>query len=116
VVLLRIPLCRAPAGLQLSASLANYAAPLGHFSAGVILFFAHFHLLPESYLMGRWMEARGGVLSHFHLRQVYAHGVWWYFPAAILIKTTLGMLALVAVAGWAIAAGGCARDASWRSF
>ena len=40
-----------PAGLQLSASLANYAAPLGHFSAGVILFFAHFHLLPESYLI-----------------------------------------------------------------
>jgi len=33
------------------------------------------------------------------------NGVWWYFPTAILIKTTLGMLALVVVAGWAIASG-----------
>jgi tetratricopeptide (TPR) repeat protein len=41
----------------------------------------------------------------FIFGKVYAHGVWWYFPAAILIKTTLGMLALVVVAGWAIASG-----------
>ena len=32
----------------------------------------------------------------------YPHGVWWYFPAAISIKTTLGMLALVLLAGFAI--------------
>lgn len=95
-----------PAGLQLSASLANYAAPLGHFSAGVILFFAHFHLLPESYLMGLVDVKRvAEFYPTFIFGKVYAHGVWWYFPAAILIKTTLGMLALVAVAGWAIASG-----------
>jgi hypothetical protein len=95
-----------PAGLQLSASLANYAAPLGHFSAGVILFFAHFHLLPESYLMGLVDVKRvAEFYPTFIFGKVYAHGVWWYFPAAILIKTTLRMLALVAVAGWAIASG-----------
>jgi hypothetical protein len=32
----------------------------------------------------------------------YAHGQWWYFPAVILIKTTLGFLALVALAFFAM--------------
>jgi tetratricopeptide (TPR) repeat protein len=41
----------------------------------------------------------------FIFGKVYAHGVWWYFPAAILIKTTLGLLALVALAGWAMVSG-----------
>jgi tetratricopeptide (TPR) repeat protein len=41
----------------------------------------------------------------FIFGKVYAHGVWWYFPAVILIKTTLGMLALVALATWAVLTG-----------
>jgi 4-amino-4-deoxy-L-arabinose transferase-like glycosyltransferase len=95
-----------PAGLQLSTSLADYAAPLGHFSAGVIMFVARFHLLPESYLMGLVDVKRvAEFYPTFIFGKVYAHGVWWYFPAAILIKTTLGLLALVTIAGWAIATG-----------
>jgi hypothetical protein len=95
-----------PAGLQLSTSLADYAAPLGHFSAGVIMFFARFHLLPESYLMGLVDVKRvSKFYPTFIFGKVHAHGVWWYFPAAILIKTTLGLLALVALAAWAIASG-----------
>jgi len=95
-----------PAGLQLSTSLADYAAPLGHFNAGVIMFFARFHLLPESYLMGLVDVKRvAEFYPTFIFGKVYAHGVWWYFPAAILIKTTLGLLAMVVVAGWAIASG-----------
>jgi len=95
-----------PEGLKLSTSLAEYAAPLGHFSAGVILFFARFHLLPESYLMGLVDVKRvAEFYPTFIFGKVYAHGVWWYFPAAILIKTTLGMLALVPAAVWAIAIG-----------
>ena len=41
-----------PAGLTLSTSLANYAAPLSHFDSTVVMAVAHIHLLPESYLMG----------------------------------------------------------------
>jgi tetratricopeptide (TPR) repeat protein len=95
-----------PEGLKLSTSLADYAAPLGHFSAGVMLFFARYHLLPESYLMGLVDVKRvAEFYPTFIFGKVYAHGVWWYFPAAILIKTTQGMLALVGLAAWAIASG-----------
>src|SRR5665213_2244350 len=41
-----------PDGLALSTSLADYAAPLSPISRGGVMFFAHLHLLPESYLMG----------------------------------------------------------------
>jgi hypothetical protein len=41
-----------PAGLSLSTSLENYAAPLSHFNASAVLAIARLHLLPESYLMG----------------------------------------------------------------
>jgi 4-amino-4-deoxy-L-arabinose transferase-like glycosyltransferase len=95
-----------PAGLQLSTSLADYAAPLGPFKSTVILLFARFHILPESYLMGLVDVKRvAEFYPTFIFGKVYAHGVWWYFPAAILIKTTLGMLALVAMAAWAMLIG-----------
>jgi hypothetical protein len=41
---------------------------------------------------------------------VYAHGVWFYFPAAFVIKSTLPVLALLAVTLWAIAAGRFRRE------
>jgi 4-amino-4-deoxy-L-arabinose transferase-like glycosyltransferase len=95
-----------PAGLALSISLKDYAAPLSHFNSTVILFFARFHLLPESYLVGLVDVKRvAEFYPTFIFGKVYAHGVWWYFPAAILIKTTLGMLALVALAAWAVLTG-----------
>jgi 4-amino-4-deoxy-L-arabinose transferase-like glycosyltransferase len=95
-----------PAGLALSTSLADYAAPLSHFNSTVILFFARFHLLPESYLMGLVDVKRvAEFYPTFIFGKVHAHGVWWYFPAVILIKTTLGMLALVALATWAVLTG-----------
>jgi 4-amino-4-deoxy-L-arabinose transferase-like glycosyltransferase len=95
-----------PAGLALSNSLKDYAAPLSHFNSTVILFFARFHLLPESYLMGLVDVKQVAVFyPTFIFGKVYAHGVWWYFPAVILIKTTLGMLALVALATWAVLTG-----------
>jgi tetratricopeptide (TPR) repeat protein len=33
----------------------------------------------------------------------YSHGVWWYFPAVIAIKTTLGLLGLLALTLFAVA-------------
>ncbi len=95
-----------PAGLTLSTSLVEYAAPLSNFNRGVVLFFARFHLLPESYLMGLVDVKRVAQGSAtFILGKVYAHGVCWYFPMAILIKTTIGLMLLVALSGLAIALG-----------
>ena len=95
-----------PAGLALSTSLADYAPPLGHFNAAVVMAFARLHLLPESYLMGLVdVKRMAEFYPTFIFGKVYAHGVWWYFPVAILIKTTLGLLALVVIALWAMASG-----------
>jgi 4-amino-4-deoxy-L-arabinose transferase-like glycosyltransferase len=93
-----------PAGLTLSTSLADYATPLSSLSRGAVMTMAHWHLLPESYLMGLVdvkLVAQGS--PTYILGTVYAHGVWWYFPMAILIKTTIGLMLLVALAGLATA-------------
>ncbi len=95
-----------PPGLELHPSLAAYTAGLSHFDRSVILAFAHWHLLPESELMGLAdvkIMAQG--YPTFILGHVYAHGVWWYFPVAVLIKTTLGLLALLALSAFAIVTG-----------
>ena len=95
-----------PAGLQLSTSLAEYAAPLSHFNASAILTIARLHLLPESYLMGLVdVKRMAEFYPTFIFGTVYPHGQWWYFPILILIKTTLGLLALVALAFFAILTG-----------
>ena len=95
-----------PAGLHLSTSLAQYAAPLGHFQSSVVLGIARLHLLPESYLMGLVdVKLMSLFYPMFLLGKVYAHGRLDYFPLVILIKTTLGMLALLALAAFASAKG-----------
>ncbi len=95
-----------PAGLSLSTSLAGYAAPLSHFNSSAVLFIAHLHLLPESYLMGLVdVKRMAEFYPTFVLGKVYAHGVWWYFPLVILIKSTLGLLGLTLVAVLAVLTG-----------
>jgi hypothetical protein len=95
-----------PSGLHLSTSLAQYAAPLGRFQSGVVLGIARLHLLPESYLMGLVdVKLMSLFYPTFLLGKVYAHGQLSYFPLVILIKTTLGMLALTALAVFAAATG-----------
>jgi len=95
-----------PAGLALSTSLADYVRPLSAFDAGAVMWMAHLHLLPESYLMGLVdVKRMADFYPTFALGHVYAHAVWWYFPLVILVKTTLGLLALVTLAGFAIVTG-----------
>ena len=92
-----------PPGLSLSTSLADYATPLSRFQAGVVLGVAHLHLLPESYLMGLVdVKRMAAFYPTFLLGKVYAHGQWYYFPLVILIKTTLGLLALLILAVYAM--------------
>jgi hypothetical protein len=95
-----------PAGLQLQPTLAGYSEQLTGFEKGSMWWMAHLHLLPESYLFGMVdvrLFAKG--FSTFVLGQWHPHGVWWYFPAVLTIKTTLGLLALLALTGFAIVTG-----------
>jgi hypothetical protein len=95
-----------PEGLKLSTSLADYTAPLSHFNAAAVLAIAHLHLLPESYLMGLVdVKREAQFYPTFFLGKVYAHGQLLYFPTVILIKSTLGLLGLIALTGFAIFTG-----------
>ena len=82
-------------------TLAQASSQLPPFEAGVIHFFASFHLLPESYIFGLVDQhgvSKGGPM--FFLGKIYAHGVWFYFPMALVIKCTLGEMFLLAIAVW----------------
>jgi dolichyl-phosphate-mannose-protein mannosyltransferase len=95
-----------PAGLQLIPSLADYSESLTGFQKGSMWWMAHLHLLPESYLFGMVdVRLSAESFSTFVLGQWYPHGVWWYFPAVLLIKTTLGLLAMLALTAFAIVTG-----------
>ena len=95
-----------PSGLHLSTSLQNYAAPLHDLSRSGVLAIARLHLLPESYLMGLVdVKRMAEFYPTFILGKVYPHGQWWYFPFVILVKTTIGLLALVTIAAFAIISG-----------
>lgn len=94
-----------PAGLP-HPSVAEYVQPLGPLSAGPVLFFSKYHLLPESYLIGLAdVKRMAEFYSTFIFDKVHAHAVWWYFPVALTIKTTLGFLGLIALGFVAIATG-----------
>ena len=65
---------------------------------------ARLHLLPESYIYGL---ADVRIMSDFYASYLfgkdYPKGVWYYFPAAFAIKSSLTFLILLSIALWAIA-------------
>ena len=62
------------------------------------------HLLPESYLYGLVdVKLTANYYTSYVLGKVYAHGVWFYFPVAFLIKSTVGVLALFLLSLFVIA-------------
>lgn len=94
-----------PNGLKFP-TVAEYAMPLSHFNATVMDGIAGIHLLPQSYLIGLIdVKLVAQFYPTFVLGHQLAHGVWWYFPLVIAIKTTLGMLALVVLTLVAIGTG-----------
>jgi Dolichyl-phosphate-mannose-protein mannosyltransferase len=101
-----------PLGLNLDPSLADYVHPLKAVEAKGIMLMARLHLLPESYLYGLAdVRAMANGMPSYIFGKVYEHGVWFYFPAVLVIKSTLGFLALVLLAFAAIVAG---RFRRWR--
>jgi len=92
-----------PAGLVMNPTLSEYAAPLKGVNSWVIGHLANWRLLPESYLMGITdIHYAAQQYAIFLLGHDYPHGVWWYFPVALSIKTTLGLIGLVVLAGIAL--------------
>jgi 4-amino-4-deoxy-L-arabinose transferase-like glycosyltransferase len=94
------------AGVQLIPTLAQYSGSLKPFEKGVIWWIAKLHLLPESYLMGL-VDIRifAKNFNSFLLGRWYPHGLPWYFPIVITIKSTLGMLVALALTTFAFIKG-----------
>ena len=93
-----------PNGLAMGTTIAKYVEPLGPRTAAIVNGMARLHLLPESYLIGM-VDVKLVSIGYpaFLFNTNYSHGVWWYFPSVIAIKTTLGLLALLALTLFAIA-------------
>jgi tetratricopeptide (TPR) repeat protein len=68
-------------------------------AAMAIALAADAHFLPEAYLQGLAFFLATGVRPTYLLGTRYLHGVWFYFPVAFVIKSTLSFLLLVALAG-----------------
>ena len=85
-----------PNGLQMNPPLVEYVKGLKPYEAWPISFMSRWHILPESYLYGLAdVKLTANYYTSYLLGKVYAHGVWFYFPAAFLIKSTIGVLALL---------------------
>jgi hypothetical protein len=94
-----------PAGMKMP-SLAGQVATLSPPMRGIISFFADHHLLPESYLYGLVDVQRVGIFMPTYIfGKVYEHGQWFYFPALLSLKWSVGMLGLLALAIYAFATG-----------
>ncbi len=87
-----------PAGLMIVPPLTPFAMLLPPSIHGPVLFFARWHLLPEAYLYG-WTKLPIDQSGHpaFLFGRVYPTGVWYYFPAALVIKSSLTLLLLLAM-------------------
>ncbi|MGB9147817.1 MAG: glycosyltransferase family 39 protein [Acidobacteriaceae bacterium] len=89
-----------PDGQQIVPATATYLKDLHQpLEAGTIAFAERHHLLPEAYLYGLTdvlvLTRQGRVMYLFG--RMYPEGRWFYFPAAFLIKSTIGFLLLLAL-------------------
>ena len=93
-----------PNGLQLNPPLVDYVQGLKPAEAWPISVMSRLHILPESYLYGLAdVKLTANYYTSYVLGKVYAHGVWFYFPIAFLIKSTVGVLVLFALSLFVIA-------------
>ena len=87
-----------PNGLELSPPLMEYVKGLEPHETWTISTLARWHVLPESYLYGLAdVRLTANYYTSYVLGKIYAHGVWFYFPIAFLIKSTIGFLALLLI-------------------
>lgn len=91
-----------PAGLELQPSLIQSAKTIGSSPSAAILGLAHWHLIPEAYLAGI-VDVDSIKLQSFVFGKYYPHAQWFYFPAVFIIKSTLALLFLCALAPFSAA-------------
>jgi hypothetical protein len=87
-------------------SLSDYMSSLHGVEPRLYEFLARWHILPESYLYGmvdiRVQSVAGHSFPTYIFGRVHAHGVPYYFPAAFVIKSTLGFMLLLVLAFYSI--------------
>ncbi|WP_433967176.1 glycosyltransferase family 39 protein [Tunturiibacter gelidiferens] len=100
-------------GLQLNPAMTVQLQRVpGTLFAEVLGVFAKWHLLPESYLYGfAHVLFQSKAFHSYLLGTIYPHPVWFYFPIAMLIKSTLTFLILLGITVWA---GLTCRITRWR--
>ena len=101
-----------PAGQQLNPPLESTLENLRPAEAKMITLMARWKVLPESWLYGLAdVRSVANTWPSYMFGKVYAHGVWFYFPVAFVIKATLTTLILLLLIIYAIASG---RLRGWR--
>jgi hypothetical protein len=91
-------------GVDAQVQVADYAVRLSSpLQKQLITEFAHWRLLPESYLYGLADVGITAGFSHTYLfGKVYPHGQWFYFPAAFIIKSTITLIMFLLLLPFAI--------------
>ena len=93
-----------PAGMQINPPLERTLANLSPVEGKAIATMARWKLLPESWLYGLAdVRSVANVWPSFVFGKIYAHGVWFYFPVAFVIKATLTTLIFLPLIVYAIA-------------
>ena len=101
-----------PAGMQINPPLESTLGNLSPVEGKFISLMAHWKLLPESWLFGLAdVRSVANVWPSYMFEKVYAHGVWFYFPVAFVIKATLTTLIFLPLIVYAIAT---RRLRGWR--
>jgi len=93
-----------PAGMQINPPLELTLGNLSPVEGKAIATMARWKLLPESWLYGLAdVRSVANVWPSFMFGKIYAHGVWFYFPVAFVIKATLTTLIFLSLIVYAIA-------------
>ena len=94
-----------PTGVNLPP-MTSRMSTLSPVTKGLVTFCAQHHLLPESYLYGLVDVQRVGIFMPTYIfGKLYAHGQWFYFPALLSLKWSVGVLGLLVLAIYAFATG-----------
>jgi 4-amino-4-deoxy-L-arabinose transferase-like glycosyltransferase len=101
-----------PAGTPMNPPLESTLGTLRPAEAKAVTMMAHWKVLPESWLYGLAdVRSVANTWPSYMFGKIYAHGVWFYFPVAFVIKATLTTLILLPLIVYAVATG---KLRGWR--
>jgi 4-amino-4-deoxy-L-arabinose transferase-like glycosyltransferase len=93
-----------PVGAQINPPLENTLGALRPAEGKAITMMAHWKLLPESWLYGLAdVRSVANIWPSYIFGKVYAHGMWFYFPVAFVIKATVTTLIFLPLIVYAVA-------------